>query len=355
MTLHARPYTLQLKHPFTLATGSRRSTPCVLVEINALGVTGVGEASMPPYCGETIDSALAFLERAAHHLPPDPETALREGLSALAPILAEIDRIAPGNHAAKAAVDIALHDWLGRLLGAPCHALLGIPRGPVLPTSFTIGIAGREETAERVAEAAEFPILKVKLGGRDDCAIIEAVRSVTERPVRVDANQGWGEREEAARLVEWLAGQGVELVEQPFSPERFADTAWLRERSPIPLVGDESVRRLSDMAAAADAFDGVNIKLMKCTGMHEAHRMFREAQRLGLRTMLGCMTETSCGIGAALQLAPLAEWIDLDGSLLISNDPFTGVTFVNGRPMMPEGPGIGVSPLSQERRQQPDL
>lgn len=348
MLLRADPYTLTLKHRFSLASGSRTTTPCVLLEVNAGGFTGYGEASMPPYLGETQEGAMGFLASVESLLPQDPARLPPEGTEGLKSLLAAIDQSAPAHYAAKAAVDIALHDWLGKALGRPLHRLWGISPDAMPLTSYTIGIGDDDFVSARVKEAEAFRILKVKLGGGNDRNTIDSIRRATGRPLRVDVNQGWHDREEAARMVEWLSGQGVELVEQPFAKERADDTAWLRERSPIPLVADESAVRLPDLERIAGVFDGVNIKLMKCTGLAEARSMIARARSLGLRIMLGCMTETSCGIAAAAQLAPLADWADLDGALLISNDPFEGATVRDGRVTMPEGDGIGVRKKGRE-------
>jgi L-Ala-D/L-Glu epimerase len=337
------PYPLTLRHRFTLASGSRTTTPCVLVEIASDGVTGLGEASMPPALGETAESAMDFLSGVQQLLPDNSTEIVSGGIEGLDGLLGRVDRLAAGHHAAKAAVDIALHDWLGKMIGRPCHVLWRIRPEPMPLTSYTIGIGDPGFVRDRVNEASGFHILKVKLGGGNDMEMIETIRAMTDLPIRVDANQGWTDREGAAALVEWLGRKGIELVEQPFARSRVDDTAWLRSRSPVPLVADESVTRLADLPGVAGVFDGVNIKLMKCTGLAEAYRMIGEARRLGLRVMLGCMTETSCGISAAAQLAPLVDWTDLDGALLISNDPFEGATIRNGRVMMPSGNGIGVS------------
>ncbi|HXX64920.1 MAG TPA: enolase C-terminal domain-like protein [Bacteroidota bacterium] len=198
----------------------------------------------------------------------------------------------------------------------------------------------------KVQEAAPYKVLKVKLGTANDRAVIEAVRSITDKPIRVDVNQGWREREPALRMIEWLARMGVELIEQPMPKHQVEDIAWLRERSPLPLFADESVARLAEVSGAAEVFDGINVKLMKSTGMHEAHRMILLGRSLGLKIMIGCMTETSCAISAAAQLSPLADYADLDGALLISNDLFRGARIVDGKVTPGEEPGIGVSKLS---------
>jgi L-alanine-DL-glutamate epimerase-like enolase superfamily enzyme len=336
MILRFTPYTAELRHAFTIATASRTSTPGMLVEVEHDGVIGYGEASMPPYLGETQASAAAFLARVDLGRFPDPFQ--------LGEILPAIDAIAPGNTAAKAAVDIALHDWIGKKLGAPWHRIWGLDPTKAPVTSFTIGIDTPEVVRQKTREAAPYKIIKVKLG-RDlatDRALIDAIREVTDCPITVDANQGWPDRADALRMIEWLATRGVLFIEQPMPKENPADTAWLRERSPLPLIADESVQRLPDVRRALGVFDGINIKLMKCTGLREAHQMITVARALGLKVMLGCMTETSCAISAAAQLSPLVDWADLDGALLIKNDVFLGTTVVDGKLTLNDLPGIGV-------------
>lgn len=336
MILRFTPYTAELRHAFTIATASRTSTPGMLVEVEHDGVVGYGEASMPPYLGETQASAAAFLARVDLGRFPDPFQ--------IGEILPTIDALAPGNTAAKAAVDIALHDWIGKKLGAPWHRIWGLDPTKAPVTSFTIGIDTPEVVRQKTREAAPYKIIKVKLG-RDpatDRALIDAIREVTDRPITVDANQGWPDRAEALRMIEWLATRGVIFIEQPMPKENPADTAWLRERSPLPLIADESVQRLPDVNRALGVFDGINIKLMKCTGLREAHEMITVARALGLKVMLGCMTETSCAISAAAQLSPLVDWADLDGALLIKNDIFLGTTVVDGKITLNDLPGIGV-------------
>ena len=336
MILRFTPYTAELRHAFTIATASRTSTPGMLVEIEHEGVVGYGEASMPPYLGESQASAAAFLARVDLGRFPHPFQ--------LGEILPAIDALAPGNTAAKAAVDIALHDWIGKKLGAPWHRIWGLDPTKAPVTSFTIGIDTPEVVRQKTREAAPYKIIKVKLG-RDpatDRALIDAIRDVTDRPITVDANQGWPDRADALRMIEWLATRGVLFIEQPMPKENPADTAWLRERSPLPLIADESVQRLPDVRRALGVFDGINIKLMKCTGLREAHQMITVARALGLKVMLGCMTETSCAISAAAQLSPLVDWADLDGALLIKNDVFLGTTVVDGKITLNDLPGIGV-------------
>ena len=337
MKLRFSPYTLELRHAFTTATMSRTTTPAMLVELEHDGVIGHGEAAMPPYLGESQESAGAFFAKAAPLLEnvSDPFH--------LEEILPSIDALVPGNTAAKAALDIALHDWVGKKLGAPWFRLWGLDPAKTPVTSFTIGIDTADVVRQKTREASIYKIIKVKLGRDNDKEMIETIRSVTDTPITVDANQGWTKRDEALRMIEWLAERRVEFIEQPMPKAQLDDTAWLRERSPLPLIADENCQRLADVAKLKGVFDGINIKLMKCTGLREAHQMIILARALGLKTMLGCMTETSCAISAAAQLSPLVDWADLDGAVLIRNDPFDGAAIVDGKITLPDRAGIGVS------------
>jgi L-alanine-DL-glutamate epimerase-like enolase superfamily enzyme len=335
MQLRFYPYTLELKHAFTIATSSRTTTPVMMVEVEADGVIGYGEASMPPYLGESQESAAAFLSRVDLGRLQDPFQ--------LEEILPAIDALAPGNCAAKAAVDIALHDWVGKKLAAPLHRVWGLNPATTPVTSFTIGIDVAEVVRQKTREAEIYKIIKVKLGRgvESDRMMIETIRQVTDKPITVDANQGWKERGEALRMIEWLAGKGVEFIEQPMPKEQVDDMAWLHPRSPLPLIADESVQRLSDVLKARGVFHGINIKLMKSTGLREAHKMIVLARALGLKVMLGCMTETSCAISAAAQLSPLVDWADLDGAVLIKIDLFDGAAIIDGKVVLTDWPGIG--------------
>ncbi len=337
MKLSYKPYTLALKHVFTIATSSRTTTPCVLTQVEYDGVIGYGEASMPPYLGETQDSCQAFLAKVDLARYPNPFE--------LETILADVDAIAPGNPAAKASVDIALHDLVGRLLNQPWYNIWGYDPAKTPFTSFTIGIDTPDVVRQKVREAAEYKVLKVKLGRENDHEMIETIRSVTDKPLTADANQGWKDKQKALDEITWLKDKNVAFVEQPLPKEApLADFAWLTERSPLPIMADEMCQRLSDVRKLYGAVSGINIKLMKSTGMREAHKMLVLARSLGMKVMLGCMTETSCGISAASHLSPMVDWADLDGALLISNDPFTGTTVVDGKVTLGSTPGIGVTP-----------
>ena len=338
MKLRFYPYELQLQHTFTVSSYSRNTTPGAQVEIDYQGFTGYGEASMPPYLGQSVESVTAFLQQVDLEQFADP--------FCLEDILEYVDNLSPGDTAAKAAVDIALHDLVGKMLGAPWYRIWGYDAAKAPSTTFTIGIDTPEVMKEKTLECAgRFNILKVKLGTDRDKEIIETIRSVTDLPLAVDVNQGWGERFQALDMIYWLKERGVVMVEQPLAIGRYDDQAWLNERSPLPIFADESVQRLPDVPRMHGLFSGINIKLMKCTGLREAHRMVELARALGMKVMLGCMTETSCAVSAAAQLSPAVDFADLDGNLLISNDLFSGVTVVDGKLTLPSAPGIGVVKL----------
>ncbi len=337
MKLRFYPYTLELAHTFTIATMSRTTTPVMMVELELDGITGYGEASMPPYLGESHATATAFLSKIDFSKYPNPFL--------MEDILKDIDAIAPGNDAAKASVDIALHDWVGKKIGAPWFRMWGLNPADAPVTSFTIGIDTPDVVRQKTREAAQYKVLKVKLGLENDKQMIETIRSVTDTPIRVDVNQGWKDRAAALRMIEWLAGKNIQFVEQPMPKEQVEDLAWLREHSPLPIVGDEGVVRLADIKKAIGVYDGINVKLMKSTGLLEGYKMVTTAKALGMKVMIGCMTETSCGISAASQLSPLADWADLDGALLIKNDLFRGTTIVDGKVTLTEDPGIGVTKI----------
>ncbi|MFD2742705.1 dipeptide epimerase [Sphingobacterium populi] len=329
-----KPYTLQMHHVFTVASFSRTTTPVVLVELEFEGFTGYGESSMPPYLGESQETVFSFLQKVDLSRFSSPfETA---------DILHYVDTIAANNTAAKAALDIALHDLLGKLMQQPFYKIWGLDPKKIPPTSFTIGIDTQEMIRQKVSEASAFRMLKVKLGLETDKMIIETIRSVTDVPLCADVNQGWKDKYLALDMASWLAERNVVFLEQPMPKDRPEANAWLTERSPIPTIADEACQRLSDVAALKDIYSGINIKLMKCTGMREAKQMAELARALNMKVMLGCMTETSCAISAAAQLAPLADWADLDGALLIDNDLFDGMRVKDGLCILPDRPGIGI-------------
>lgn len=336
MKLSWRPYELELRHTFTVASYSRKTTPGVQVEIEFDGFKAHGEASMPPYLGHSVESVCAFLEKVDLSQFSDPFL--------LEDIIAYVDSLSEGDEPAKAAVDIALHDLYGQLLGQPLYRIWGLDPSKAPSTTFTIGIDTPEVVREKTLECAgKFNILKVKVGLDNDEEMIRTIRSVTDLPLAVDANQGWKDRQKALNEIGWLAENGVVMVEQPMPKDRLDDIAWITERSPVPIFADESIQRLRDIPAIKGAFSGINIKLMKCTGLLEARKMMTYARAEGMKAMLGCMTETSCACTAAAHLSPGVDFADLDGNLLISNDLFEGMTVVGGKITLPDRPGLGLT------------
>jgi L-alanine-DL-glutamate epimerase-like enolase superfamily enzyme len=334
MNLTFTPFELQLKHRFTISKFSRTSTPLMLLQLEHEGYTGYGEASMVPYMGESVDTATLFLNKVDIDALQYPFN--------YGEIMSYLDSLAPGLPAIKAAIDIALHDLDGKLQGQPCWQLLGSKPQLMPVTSYTIGIDTPEVFAQKVQEAAGYRAIKVKLGSSNDKALIETVRSITNVPLYVDANQGWTDRQQSLDLVYWLHEQGVQLIEQPFLKTDYDSNAWLTQHSPIPILGDEAVQRLADVERANGIYHGINIKLMKSAGMHEAKQMIAKARELGLKILIGCMSETSCATLAAAALAPQCDWADLDGPLLTINNPYKMPSFEDGKWVLTDEPGLGL-------------
>ncbi len=334
LKLSFEPYELQLKHVFTIASFSRKTTPVMLVKIEWEGFVGYGEASMPPYLGESHQTATEFLTSLDLAQFTDPFR--------MEEILDYVDGKAVGNAAAKASVDIALHDLVGKLLDQPWFRIWGYNRENAPVTTFTIGIDSPDVVREKVKEASPYKMLKIKIGKGTEKQMIEAVRSVTDVQLCVDANQAWTDRQEALDWAFWLKEQGIVFIEQPMAKGNLDDNAWLTQHSPLPTMADEAVQRLPDVQRLYGVYSGINCKLMKCTGMREAHRMMELTRSLGMKAMIGCMTETSCGTSAAAQLSPIVDWADLDGNLLIANDPYCGIEIQDGKVIIPDRPGIGI-------------
>ena len=338
MHLTFEPYELKLKHVFTVSSFSRSTTPDVQVRIDYDGYTGYGEASMPPYLGQTVESVCSFLKKVDLEQFPDP--------FCIDDILTYIDSLSDGDSAAKAAVDIALHDLVGKIIGAPWHRMLGLNPEKTPDTTYTIGIDTDEMVKLKTREVAgQFKILKVKLGTPRDREMIRTIREVSDLPIAVDVNQGWKNKKKALDEIFWLKEQGIVMVEQPMPKEMLDANAWLTERSPLPTFADEAIQRLKGIPAVKGAYTGINIKLMKCTGMREAWKMMNYARAEGMKVMIGCMTETSCAIAAAAQLSPAVDFADLDGNLLIANDIFRGTTVVDGKITLNQLPGIGIEKI----------
>jgi len=292
---------------------------------------------MPPYLGQSVESVTSFLQKTDLSGFNDP---LR-----LESILEYVDSLSEGDGAAKAAIDIALHDLVGKLIGLPWWRIWGLDKENAPDTTFTIGIDTPDIVREKTLECADrFNILKVKVGLDNDKEMIRTIREVTDLPLAVDANQGWKDREQALDEIFWLKENGIVMVEQPMAKERIDDNAWITERSPLPIFADEAIQRLADVPGIKGAYHGINIKLMKCTGMREAWKMLNYARAEGMKVMVGCMTETSCAVSAAAQLSPAVDFADLDGNLLITNDLFKGMEVVNGKITLNDLPGIGIIP-----------
>lgn len=332
---------LNLGHTWTISRGSTDYKEDVFVYYEKEGITGIGEASHMTGAGQNADRTIGELKKIMPiYLEADPFKFYELTDKANQ----ELKNISP----AKAALNIALFDWLGKKLNIPVHRLFGLDPSKYVDTSFSIGFDKPEVLKQKVREADPYTILKVKLTNRDDRNIIDTIRQVTDKPIRVDINEGWTDKEEAIRTIEWLEKKGVELVEQPMPVNMIEESRWLKERSPLPIVADEAVNTSEDIVPIAEAYDGINIKLMKSGGIMEAFRMAILAEAFKLDIMIGCMIASSVAISAAVQLQPLARWLDLDGSLLISNDPYKGARFHNGHWIMPEEPGIGLKETDQK-------
>jgi L-alanine-DL-glutamate epimerase-like enolase superfamily enzyme len=330
---------LKLRHTWTTVMSSSDYRDTVHVRYTHDGITGVGEGAPIVRYHENAESAERAIESVRSMLgAADPYQ--------FAKVMAEVFHRIDGQYAAKAAIDIALIDWFGKKLGIPLFTYFGLDRADAPLTTFSIGIDNPEVTRQKVREAAAYPILKIKVGLDTDEATIAAVRSVTKKPLRVDANEGWKDKEEAVRKINWLESQGVEFVEQPLPAAMIEETRWVRSRVHIPIIADESCLRAAEIPKLSDAFDGVNVKLDKAGGMLEAYRMIQIAKSLGMKTMLGCMISSSVSVTAAAHLSPLVDYADLDANLLIANDPYSGVLVRDGKLMLPDRPGLGLKPAT---------
>ncbi len=329
---------LKLKHTWTISRNSSDFKDNVFVRIERDGIVGWGEAAPNVRYGESTEKSLDRIRKAGPFFEQDDWFHFAE-------VKEQMDTIVTDQSCAKAALDIALMDWVSRKMGVPLYRLFGVDQEKTPVTTFSIGIDTPDVIREKVREAAAFPVLKIKVGKENDREVLQAVRSVTDKPLRVDANEGWKTKEEALEKILWLETMGVELIEQPLPSTMLAENAWLRERVKIPIFADESVKSAADIPALAGAFDGINIKLMKAGGIQEALGMIKMARSLGLKIMLGCMIESSVAIAAGTHLSPLVDYADLDGNILISNDPFKGLRVERGKLILPNSPGLGVEPV----------
>ncbi len=327
---------LLLRHTWSISRNSSDFKDNVFVRLERDGVVGWGEAAPNVRYGQSAEQTVVALEKVRPVIEAGDWRAyvgLRE----------QWERAMPEPSCGQAALDMAVLDWVGRRLNVPLYRLFGLDSSKTPVTTFSIGIDTPEVIRQKVGEAKDFPVLKIKVGRENDAEILTAVREATDKPLRVDANEGWHDKEQALEKIRWLQGLGVELIEQPLPAAMLAETAWLRERVDIPIIADEAVQRAGDIPRLAGAYDGINVKLMKAGGIQEAVRMIHVARALGLKVMLGCMIESSVAVSAAAHLSPLVDYADLDGNLLISNDPFVGVTVERGKLILSDRSGLGVS------------
>ncbi len=326
---------LKLRHTWTTVMSSSDYRDTFFVKLTRDGITGVGEGAPIIRYKESAETA----RKAFTEILSELESANPRNYRSL---LNEVTRRIEGEYAAKAALDIALLDWTGQSLGIPVHQLLGIDPNAAPVTTFSIGIDDPAATRKKVEEADAFPVLKIKVGLGKDEATIEAVRAVTNKPLRTDANEGYKTKEEAVERINFLDKHGVEFIEQPLAAANLEDMNWIRKRVHMPIFADEACLHLNDIAKIAPHFDGVNVKVDKAGGLLAALRMIELARSLGLKVMIGCMVSSSVAVTAAAQLSPLVDYADLDGNLLISNDPYEGVLVEKGKLMLPKRPGLGL-------------
>lgn len=331
---------LKTRYPFVIARGGYAAHENVVVRIvDADGVEGMGEAAPNRYYGESIATVAAALDQFAPVLGSADSWSLEA-------IDASLNRTLRGNNAAKSAVSAALHDMMGKRLGVPVHRLWGLDASDAPESSFTIGIADNEGLRRRVADASQYPILKVKLGTDRDMEIVHVVREAApDKRLRVDANAAWTPSH-AVRMIDFLADQDVEFVEQPVAQYDIEGLRFVRARSKLPIIADESCLVATDVPRLAGAVDGVNLKLAKCGSLREAIRIVHTARSFGMSVMAGCMIESSLGISAIAQLAPLLDHADLDGAALLADDPFTGATIEGGKIRLTDGAGLGAEPAA---------
>jgi len=343
MKISFEPVELRCRHTFNIARKELSGDVFknVIVKLEYDGLTGWGEAAPSLIYGENQRTVMAALETLAPLVEKCADCWKLESL------MRELDSELERNFSAKAAIDTALHDLQGKICGLPLYSLLGLDPDEAPLSTFTIGMDTVEVVRRKVREATDFPLLKVKVGGPRDLELVKVVRQeAPEAVLRVDANCGWGPHE-ALRLIEELVAFEVELVEQPLPPSDVEGMRWLHERSPLPLMADESCERLEDVPACVGLFDAINIKLAKCGGIRHALKMIHCARAHGLKVMLGCMIETSILVSAAAHLSPLVDYADLDGAALLAEDPFKGMRLEKGRIILPEAPGLGVEPVDR--------
>ena len=329
---------LNLKHAWTISRNSSQFKDNVFVKLEKDGITGFGEAAPNVRYGESAELTVDKINQ-VKCIYETQDWFDYQGIKKI------LDERITDQSCAKASLDIALLDWNSKVKNLPLYKFLGLDLAKTPPTSFSIGIDSPEIIEQKIDEAKEFPILKIKLGIKGDELIMDTIRKITDKPIRIDANEGWKSKEEALEKIQWLEKLNVEFIEQPMPADLIKETAWLKERSILPIIADEAVKTVAEIPAIAHAYDGINIKLMKSGGIQEALKMIALAKKSNLKIMLGCMIESSLAISAAAHLASLADWLDLDGNLLVDNDPFTGVKVKKGHLIFNSQSGIGVSEI----------
>jgi L-Ala-D/L-Glu epimerase len=334
--LEVKTKRLFLQHTWTISRNSSDYKDNVFVKLTHDGVTGYGEAAPNIRYGED------------QQLTTDRINSVRNLITGydlwqFAELKNEIFKAITDQNCARCALDMAIMDWIGKKLNVPLYRFLGADKNKTAVTSFTIGIDTPEVIKQKIREAEQYPILKIKVGRENDEEIMDTVRSVTDKVVRVDANEGWKTKEVALQKIKWLKTMGVEFVEQPLPAEMLEETKWVRSRVDMPLIADEAVKTAADIPKLAEAYDGINIKLMKAGGIQESWRMIQLAKAMNLKIMLGCMIESSVAIAAAAHLTPFVDWADLDGNLLIKDDPFSGLQIEKGKIILNDQPGLGIS------------
>ncbi len=338
MEFSYHPHVLEYKFPFGVSSNTRTHTQSVFVKIEWDGFTGYGEACLPPYLGDTLEKTTELLDKAKRILKQQTYPC------SIAEIILEIDELDDHANAAKAAIDIALHDLKGKIEKKSIQQLYRLNPVRSAKTACTIGIDIEEVIKQKIEDASAFEVLKIKAGTNDDKALIKLIRKYTNKPLYVDVNQGWKSKEEALELMHFFKENNVVLIEQPMPVDRIDEMAFLTQQNILPVIADESVKRLSDLQNLNGAFNGINIKLMKCTGIKEAFEMIELAKELNLKIFLGCMAESSCATSAMAQFIGCADYIDLDAPYLLKNDPFEGVSYKNGEVVLADLPGIGANP-----------
>jgi L-alanine-DL-glutamate epimerase-like enolase superfamily enzyme len=327
---------LKLAHTWTISRNSSDYKDNVFVKIEKDGISGFGEAAPNVRYGEDWEKTIDRINKAKSIFE-------KNELWHFVDIKNELDATITDQSCAKCALDIALLDWIGKKLNTPLYKMWGLNKAKTPLTTFSIGIDTPEVIKQKVREAEKYPRLKIKVGKENDEEVIGAVRSVTDKPIVVDANEGWKSKEEALEKIKWLVSEGVEFIEQPMPSSAIEETRWLRDKVDVPIIADEAVKTAADIPLLSTAYDGINIKLMKSGGLQEAMRMIQMAKALNMKIMLGCMIESSIAITAAAHLSPLVDYADLDGNLLLAEDPFEGVKVEQGKLILNDKPGLGIA------------